>query len=473
MRRPATAGLGAALAPAPAPNSPYAVSAWNRSFESLTAWSALVKLRTMTSSDGDRMARIRQIQELLPDGALPPEPARRRRGPHIGRAGTAVAAVAAAIAAAIILMATGVVPGAPWRDSAAATPTVGFSPDPEVGGSGATQTGQAFLAAWQRGDLQAAADISDDPAAALAALRQYRHDLDLRGLTLLPNPTGASGWLTFSVSAQVGTPSSPWSYTSGLAAYQGHADGVPRWFVKWSPSILFTGLKPGRHLALGSIPATASAVDDASGRAITAADAPSLAGLVHRLEQGSADPGAAGETGGSGNAGETGGSGTAGGGRPGTTVQIVSSTGAVLATAATVAEPVAAGPIRTTIDLRAQAAAQAAANQAPNSSVAIVQPSTGNILAIANNPPAGVDTAMIGALAPGSTFKAVSTTLAARRRPRHRPRPAGAVPEGPRGGRDRAAQLRGRGGHGQLVPAGLRAVLQQRVQRLLPEGDDG
>jgi cell division protein FtsI/penicillin-binding protein 2 len=42
--------------------------------------------------------------------------------------------------------------------------------------------------------------------------------------------------------------------------------------------------------------------------------------------------------------------------------------------------------------------------------VAIVQPSTGNILAIANNPPTGVDTAMIGALAPGSTFKVVSST---------------------------------------------------------------
>jgi cell division protein FtsI/penicillin-binding protein 2 len=90
---------------------------------------------------------------------------------------------------------------------------------------------------------------------------------------------------------------------------------------------------------------------------------------------------------------------------------MVSSSGAALATVATVAEPVAGGPVRTTIDLSAQAAAQQAANRAPNSSVAIVQPSTGDILAIANNPPGGIDTAMIGALAPGSTFKAVSTTL--------------------------------------------------------------
>jgi cell division protein FtsI/penicillin-binding protein 2 len=83
----------------------------------------------------------------------------------------------------------------------------------------------------------------------------------------------------------------------------------------------------------------------------------------------------------------------------------------VAATVATVSKPVSAGALRTTINLSVQAAAQAAADRAPNSSVVVIQPSTGDILAVANNPPTGVDTAMIGALAPGSTFKPITTTL--------------------------------------------------------------
>lgn len=358
----------------------------------------------MTSANDDQFDRIRQIQELLPSANAPTEtivlheepPPSRPRFPR--RRAFWLGAIAAAVAATIVLAGNAI--AMPWtHTSPAASPTVGFSPNPTLGASGALQTGEAFLTAWQRGDLHAAANLTDRPATALAALQDYRTTLHLSGLTLLPNPTGASGWLTYSVTAQVGSPASPWSYTSGLAAYQGTANGVPRWFVKWTPSILFTSLKPGQHLALGSLPSTAGAVDDASGHAITPANAPSLTSLVQGLEQGSGDAAAAAV-------------GDVSGGRSGTTVQIQnSSTGSVLATVATVAKPVAGSAIRTTIDLSAEAAAQAAADRAPNSSVAVVQPSTGDILAYANNPPTGVDTAMIGALAPGSTFKVVSSTL--------------------------------------------------------------
>jgi cell division protein FtsI/penicillin-binding protein 2 len=41
----------------------------------------------------------------------------------------------------------------------------------------------------------------------------------------------------------------------------------------------------------------------------------------------------------------------------------------------------------------------------------VIQPSTGNILAVANNPTSGLDTAMVGHYAPGSTFKTITTTL--------------------------------------------------------------
>lgn len=306
-----------------------------------------------------------------------------------GGAAVAVGAVLVAGGVTAALVATGTVGFGRASAAPAAAPTVGFSPDPKLGASPALQTGQAFLADWQRGDLSAAASLTDAPGPALAALTAYRKNLELSGLTLLPNNVGASGWLTFSVAAQVGAPTSTWSYTSGLAAYQGTSDGVPRWFVKWNPDLLFTGLKAGQHLALGTTPATTSEVDDSAGHPITAANAPSLANIVGGIERDAS---------------------AARGGTPGQNVRIENAAGAVVATVAAVSEPVAAGAVRTTIDLRVQAAAQNAANRAPNSSVVVVQPSTGDILAVANNPSTGVDTAMIGALAPGSTFKPISTT---------------------------------------------------------------
>lgn len=374
-------------------------------------------MTSSSSNSGDQhMQRIRHIQELVASGVRDPasallhaqaesettrggapEPAGdhdsrppRSRSSAIRRG--AIGAGALAIAITVTLAVIGIGPGHD-RDTAASSPVAGFAPDPADGASSAQQTGQAFLAAWQRGDLHAAADITDDPSAAYSALQSYQHDLHVSGLTFQPNGAGAAGWLTFGVAAQVGSPTSTWSYSSGLATYQGTADGSPRWFVKWTPGILFTDLKPGEHLALGSIPPTASGVADSEGRPITAANAPSLVSLASGIERDAA------------------GAGAAAGARAGTDVEVESGHDTVLSTAATVARPVDAGPVRTTIDLSAQAAAQAAADRAPNSSVVVVQPSTGAILAIANNPPNGVDTAMIGALAPGSTFKVVSSTM--------------------------------------------------------------
>ena len=342
------------------------------------------------------MSSAEDPTELITTELITPEPGGPGPGPRSspwyrrGRAGAIGGGALGAAAVAGVLIVTGVgtgFGGAP--EAAAAAPAVGFSPSADTGASAAQQTGQAFLADWERGDIRAAADLTDDPAAASAALAAYRRDLDVSGLTLQPNNAGVAGWLTFSVAAQVGSPMSTWSYSSGLAAYQGAGGGAARWFVKWSPAILFSTLKSGQHLALGTLAPSASAVQDSSGRAITDANSPSLANLVSELERNGGD---------------------AGGGRPGTTVEIENAAGAELATVATVARPLDAGAVRTTIDLSAQAAAQSAADRAPNSSVVILQPSTGDILAIANNPPTGPDTAMTGALAPGSTFKVVSST---------------------------------------------------------------
>ncbi|HEU5331654.1 MAG TPA: penicillin-binding transpeptidase domain-containing protein [Actinocrinis sp.] len=305
----------------------------------------------------------------------------RKRGALIT---AAVGVVVVAIAAALVLTKTVSIPGL----SAKAVPTVGFSPSGSDAGSDATQTGSAFLTAWQNSSLQAAANITDNPSAALTALTAYKTNLKVSGLTLLPGSASSAGWMTFNVTAQVGAPASAWTYSSGLAAYQGSVDGVTRWFVKWQPAILFTSLASGQKLGLGLVPATANSVTDRNGTQLTSANAPSLGNIITALEKNA--PAA---------------------GTPGQKVQIEKADGTVVSTIAKVSDPVSTSSVKTTLDATIQAAAQSAVNRAPNSSMVVIQPSTGNILAIANNPPNGLDTAMLGRYAPGSTFKTVTTTL--------------------------------------------------------------
>jgi hypothetical protein len=292
----------------------------------------------------------------------------------------------AAVAAALVFTGAVKVPGI----SAKPVPTVGFSPSGSDAGSNATQTGGAFLTDWQNGNLKAAANITDNPTEALAELTAYKADLKLSGLTLLPGTATAAGWMTFNVTAQVGTPASAWTYSSGLAAYSAAVDGYTRWFVKWQPSVMFTSLKSGQKLGLGTIAATANKVVDRNGTQITSANAPSLTGIMKALEQNAPTSD----------------------GTPGQVVQIETANGTLVSKVAKVSDPVNTSSVKTTIDLNVQAAAQSAVNRASNSSMVVIQPSTGNILAVANNPTGGLDNAMVGKYAPGSTFKTISTTLA-------------------------------------------------------------
>ena len=68
-------------------------------------------------------------------------------------------------------------------------------------------------------------------------------------------------------------------------------------------------------------------------------------------------------------------------------------------------------PLRTTLDLDVQAAAEAAlGNTERNAALVAVQPSTGDVLAVANRPAgSSLNRAFTGLYPPGSTFKVVST----------------------------------------------------------------
>src|SRR5579863_4258236 len=74
--------------------------------------------------------------------------------------------------------------------------TAGFHPTAQSPSGDAEQVTTAFLRAWSRGAISEAAGLTDDPAAAQAALTAYAQDLYLRGLTgtvVSSAPASASG----------------------------------------------------------------------------------------------------------------------------------------------------------------------------------------------------------------------------------------------------------------------------------------
>ena len=294
--------------------------------------------------------------------------------------------VGIAIALVLLLLVTGTVniPGVHLKP-----PVLGYTPLGSDYGSDSFQTGQAFLNDWENGNLQAAANITDDPSAALAGLKMYKNGLKLSGLTIFPGEVNKVGYMTFSLQAQAGTPVATWNYNSGMAVYQSDTNSS-QWFVQWSPTLLFSSLKAGESLSLGSIPATSTTVTDTNGVPLTSSNAPSLKNIISSLEKDApVSPNSI----------------------PGQEVQIQNAAGKVTAKVDQISQPLNTGAVKTTIVAAVQEAAEHAVQRAPLSSMVVIQPSTGNILAIANNTGNGLDDALLAQVAPGSTFKTVTSTM--------------------------------------------------------------
>jgi beta-lactamase class D len=293
----------------------------------------------------------------------------------------------AAIVAAAGLTVSGVVklPGT----SAPTVPTVGYSPAAESGASDATQTGTAFLQAWQNGELEAAANITDNPTEALAAFKWYKENLGVVGLTINPNAANGVGWMTFSISTQAGSPMGEWQYQSGFAAYSKQIGSYTRWFVQWSPQIIYTSLKTGYQLKIVKTPASVKGLIDRNGAAIVASEHPSLAGTISKLISTAKVTGAT----------------------DGQKIIMVDEKGNQLATVTTLTDPIDSGTVLTTLDMNVQAAAEAAVLFHTDSSIVAIEPSSGHILAIANNTTSDYyDNALLAGVAPGSTFKIITST---------------------------------------------------------------
>jgi Penicillin binding protein transpeptidase domain len=298
------------------------------------------------------------------------------------------AAAAAGISAVLVL---------PGGGSAHAT---GYLPAGSSAGQDAQQTARAFLRAWDAGDLRQAANYTDHPAAARAALTAFRTYLHLRKLTSTAGPATAvpsssaipREKVIYAASASVATAyrtaavAGTWRYHASLVAYQ--AKQSQYWYVAWAPADLAPSLTASTHLDAVPVAPRVTSVTDASGNDLTSYSDAGLDNIAAGLET-AAPPGH---------------------GSPGLNVEIQSRTGKPLAnTQAVVVAPGNVSGLATTIDAAAQQAARSAVDLHDNSSMVVIQPSTGKILAIANN--AGFhDFALTAAVAPGSTMKTVTST---------------------------------------------------------------
>jgi Penicillin binding protein transpeptidase domain/NTF2-like N-terminal transpeptidase domain len=276
--------------------------------------------------------------------------------------------------------------------------TTGFQPSGDSAAQDVEQITTAFLQAWQSGDLSQAANYTDNPAAARAALTSYHQTLGLKKLSGSVQDSTASATsttqatvqysLTTTVSAADGakTLSGAWSYHSALTAYQKKNSSL--WYISWKPDVLAPNLTAATHVAAVIAPPEVGGVNDSSGNDVTSYKDAGLSTIANLLEK-KAPPGR---------------------GSNGLYVEIQSAKGQVVPNSAAVIIPPANIPyLATTIDPTAEKAARSAVAMHANSSMVAIQPSTGKILAIANN--AGFnDFALTAKVAPGSTMKIITST---------------------------------------------------------------
>jgi len=331
--------------------------------------------------------------------------------------------------------------GGAGGSGAAARPS-GFQPTATSVAGDAQETAAAFLSAWESGNFQQAANYTDNPSAAMSMLTTYRDGLNLAGLQLTaqnatadPTPTAstgstgtstaspaitASGSVSFGVAAKVGLPAdgaagstasssasasnastgstgssgsaagaasdvtASWSYTSKLTAYKKNGG----WWIKWDPALVAPNLTAGEKVVSIAVPPTASKVTDASGNDLADATDPGVRNIAAALKK----------------------SAPAGQGTPGVKIELEDASGKTIPnTADVLQQPVDTGAVKTTIDPDVESAAQSAVQKYKDSSMVVIKPSTGEILAVANNDGQN-DFALTARVAPGSTNKIITST---------------------------------------------------------------
>ncbi|MFF8319203.1 penicillin-binding transpeptidase domain-containing protein [Streptomyces bobili] len=249
------------------------------------------------------------------------------------------------------------------------------------------EASSAFFAAWEQGQAANAAALTNNAGKAEPLLTSYGQAAHITGVKITPGaPTGATVPFTVKATVSYEGKSEPLAYSSKLTVVRGVTTG--RALVDWQPSVVHPELKNmDDTLVTGESAAPEIEAVDRDGKVLTQKKYPSLGPILNELRAKYGDKA---------------------GGTAGVELAIRHAAPESADTPLLTLAKGKAGRVPTTLRASAQAAAEKAVLRYAESSVVAVQPSSGEVLAIANNRNDGWNAAFLGQVAPGSTMKIVS-----------------------------------------------------------------
>ncbi|WP_262064119.1 penicillin-binding transpeptidase domain-containing protein [Streptomyces sp. STR69] len=250
-------------------------------------------------------------------------------------------------------------------------------------------TAKRYLADWQQGKVALAAATTDKSTAATALLTGYSKNAHMKGVTVTEGtPTGTK--VPFSVKCTVSYKgiNKPMTYATSLTVVRSAKDGKP--YVQWHASVVHPDLADGDTLVTGESGTPPIKAYDRDGGELTTAKYPSLGPVLDGLREKF---------------------GKKAGGKAGIELRVVRGKKSKESDKTLVElSKGTPGKVKTTLSPTLQAAAETQVSKQKNSSVVMMRPSTGEILAVANASH-GFNVAFQGSLAPGSTMKIVTSTM--------------------------------------------------------------
>jgi hypothetical protein len=250
------------------------------------------------------------------------------------------------------------------------------------------ETAEKFFAAWEKGQATRAAAYTNNDEDAGPLLTAYAKDARIADVKITPGAAkGAT--VPYTVTAKVayeGT-SKPLTYKSELTVVRGLTTG--RALVDWQPTVIHPQLKKGDTLVTGEAAAPQIEAVDRDGTVLTKEKYPSLGPVLDALRDKYGDKA---------------------GGTPGIELSIRHADESADTSLLTLTKG-KPGRLATTLSASVQAAAEKGVKMFAESSVVALKPSTGEVLAVANNRKDGWNAAFEGKAAPGSTMKIVTAAM--------------------------------------------------------------
>ncbi|WP_328339717.1 penicillin-binding transpeptidase domain-containing protein [Streptomyces violaceus] len=246
-----------------------------------------------------------------------------------------------------------------------------------------------FFAAWEKGEAAQAASYTNNDAAAEQLLTAFGDDAHITDVKITPG-TASGTTVPYAVKAKVAYDgkSEPIGYRSKLKVVRGLTTG--RALVDWQPAVVHPGLKKDDTLVTEKSANPPIEAVGRDGTELTKEKYPSLGPVLDALRAKY---------------------GTEAGGTPGIELVIRHAGEGVADTPLLTLAKGKPGKLTTTISPGAQAAAEKAVKRFAQSSVVAVKPSTGEVLAVANNRTDGFNAAFQAQAAPGSTMKIVTAAM--------------------------------------------------------------